>query len=265
MEPFDIVLKEIEMSSRSKTVARNVGAQIKELLKQDILDIKGIEEEIDLSPDFLIATIAHILEYVKERREIIGNLALLEELLKLQKQLLWHCKVNFDRTLQYQRFIDNCEEIYNMIRSSMKELEKLKFTFELDFSKPTQQTLVDIDAYRESLKIAARSMSKIWMQCKEMECTGLMPFFVFHYEVIGNEADWEAKLNHWYNCYQAYVLHHVQGRKKVDVVRELAASPSAASYLFNLNDMSNATHKLDTFLKEALRLIASVENGTFPC
>ena len=262
MEMFDLVLEQIKEKSRSKDTVRNIADRVKHILVHAMPDDY---EEIDLSPDCLIDAISLIRGKVKKGKSYSPDYLLLQELLKFQRLFyLQNEDVDVNLLLKYRSYIIKHEDVYKVICEELDKLEKVKFEYEVNMSMPLVENIDKIRSYCDSLEIAVKSLYKIAISNMVEESKGIGPFFVFHEDVIGNEDAWNEKLRYWFACHEAYTLCHVKNLGKAEAIRELKESPISIMYQFNIDDMSNATHKLDTFLVEAGRLIASAGKGTFP-
>jgi hypothetical protein len=262
MEMFDLVLGQITEKSRSKDTVRNIADRVKHILVHAMPDDY---EEIDLPPDCLIDAISLIRSKVKKGKLFNPDYLLLQEILKFQRMFyLQNEEVDVNLLLQYRSYISKHEDVYKVICEELDKLEKVKFEYEVNMTIPLVDNIGKIRSYCDSLEIAVKSLYRIAITNMVEECKGIGPFLVFHEDVIDNEDTWKEKLLYWSACHEAYMLCHVKELGKADAIRELDTSPISKMYQFNIDDMSNATHKLDTFLAEADRLIASAGKGTFP-
>ncbi|WP_224984479.1 hypothetical protein [Geomonas agri] len=260
MEMIDVVLGQIESSSKSKITVRNMAERIKAVLASAMPEDY---DEIDLTPDALIDVIRYVRDEVNKPRAFEPNYQLLQEILKYQRK--FYLQGTVDDTsllLTYRSYIIRHSEVYETLREELDKRGEVTFHYELNMALPLHENIDSIKRYCNALEIAVRSQYGIVSTMLD-ECKGLGPFFIFHEDVIGNEEAWDKRLLYWYACYEAHTLCHVKGLSKAETIRELDASlPNL--YRFNLDDMTNATHKLDGYLDEANRLIASAAAGTFP-
>ncbi|NVN90939.1 MAG: hypothetical protein HXX11_10085 [Desulfuromonadales bacterium] len=262
MEMFDLVLEQIKEKSRSKDTVRNIADRVKHILVHAMPDEY---EEIDLTPACMIDAISLIRGKVKKGKSFNPDYLLLQNILKFQRKFYLQIEdVDVNLLLQYRSYISKHKDIYKVICEELDKLEKVKFKYEVNMTMPLVENIDKIRSYCDSLEIAVKSLYKIAISNMVEECKGIGSFLVFHEAVIGNEDAWKEKLLFWSACHEAYTLCHVKGLGKAEAIRELVKSPISKTYQFNIDDMSNATHKLDTFLAEANRLIASASKGTFP-
>ncbi|QWV98639.1 hypothetical protein KP005_04955 [Geomonas nitrogeniifigens] len=262
MEKFDVVIEQIIDSSKSKKVALAIAERVKHILVHAMPE--GYEE-IDIDLDTLIYTISYVRNNIKKWNTLDGDYKVLKRMLELQK-MFYMMSDSYDphQSISYKKYIDNYEIIYNELCQNLSELDAFKFMFNANLGRPLATSILEIDKYHDALKIAVKSLYKLLVDEVLQEVKGLGPFLKFHNEVVGAEDAWSKTLDEWVVYGKIYASIKVARKSKAETIREIMKGSSEKPVFFNINDMDNATHKLDGHLAEAEALVASAVAGTFP-
>jgi hypothetical protein len=141
--------------------------------------------------------------------------------------------------------------------SLLSDTVELPFHISMNLPKNVNLDLLQrfCDAGKLALDILYEQVTRLTI---ESGGKGMLPFLVFHKDVIGAEAEWENKIDKWGASYLVYVKHHKEGARKADIVRD------CGKLFTNSKDLPNSTHKLDGIIGLADQLKLSAKNGTFP-
>ena len=209
---------------------------------------------IELPTEDLVELLQLMLTEIIPKSRMDIELAYLDALLALQLAFYTLSDNANDNIVEGYRFnFSNCRELYDgMFDGNRNEVE---LTFKFDSSKPIVELLNELDRFNRIAKLLIQSSVKNYTEYLSEESKGLMPFFVFHKEVIGCEDKWRNDLIYYANCYAAYKGHFKDGVSRRKLIK-----------ILNLNekDEPNSLKKVNIMLAEAKRLIASAEKGTFP-
>jgi hypothetical protein len=164
---------------------------------------------------------------------------------------------------RYLYLWDSPYEIYKLLLESASDLsDSIEISFRVWLNLPLAWNVVELDKFYNATKTTINVLFKnIEGSIRESGEKGIMPFWVFHKDVIGNEHAWEETIHRWQICYYVYEKFNKEKMKKTEIVKYMQKDKS----LFpNVDDMPNSIHKLDKLLIEAEQLIESAERGTFP-
>jgi hypothetical protein len=140
-----------------------------------------------------------------------------------------------------------------------------EIAFAIDMSRPVTENVRNLEKFADAAKITINAMYKVIERLLyEKGEFGLMPLFIFHKDVIGNDAEWEETIHRWGLCYYVYNLHHIEKVSKSDLVRRLKENKLFSFLNLTEKDMPNSIHRLGKLLDEAEQLVASAKRGTFP-
>jgi hypothetical protein len=261
MEQNENIVVQIENSIKnSKTY--------KSMVNGIVTSIKDISEKhhTDLKPSVLL----HLINTTAFDRKHKDITDLRYDILK--DILLWQCAYydlndNIEVNLKelYSKLLCYHIKCYEAIIDLFKQLEVVTIPFNFRLSNPMNESISDAKQFIDSTAIIIKVMYGLLEEgVRESGEKGIMPLFVFHKDVIGNEASWEKTLKHWTLCYLLYKTHFKEGMSKTQIVKEFINISSVSKYSFNENDIPNSIHRLNILLEEARQLVISAQNGTFP-
>jgi len=265
IQMLDTVFEQAIESSRSKKAVKRAVEEFRQtVLDEDDLSWFGQTDPSTLQLTDLISAVRK----PRNLEEAPINFNLLYRLLKLQvRYYTLGTDINKETLREYLYLVVHHKGLYAEVCEVLQEKFNLQpFQFHLDVGLPFQKNLERLRAYTASLEIAVNATYNMISEELGPRCKGMKSFLLFHHKMIGNEVEWGKMLAYWTACLKAYKLHKIQGLSKADVVRRLSDSPFSRAYDFNaeLTGMANATHKLDRYLADAERLVATAALGTFP-
>lgn len=246
-------------SNKTKSLTDDIGKDIIELCNN---------EDTEVSTQLLneIINASNVKKRYTARTQIDFNI--------LKKMMYWQYRYyqlgrGDDKVLldTYALLWDEHIELYNAFTEGIGEvnISEEEFTFKIDYSMSLSENLIALDKFadatRITLNIIYKALEGVISGTGEV---GIMPFWLFHKDVIGNEPEWYKTINYWLKYYYAYIIYDAVGRSKSELVRKLIKIKAFDNLSLTENDMSNSIHKVDKYINEADRLIASAKRGTFP-
>lgn len=263
MDMLDIIFSQIEKRTKSKTIIRKHISNIKnEFIKEGITDdvMNGMTENDIIKLINIMRKSVNMADVKTEANKLLIELT-------FAQWVFYKLNANYDHNIAniYETYFYTCEELYSDIKDYMEIVPPGKYIYEHNYSDSYKTASDNIDIYCDSLKIAIKSTYKIFEQGLAKLAPGMPIFMVYHNDVIGKEDAWRQKIGEWAISRRVYRLHVTHSMIKADIIRYLATMPELNN-IFNpeQHDMSNLTHKLDKYLADAQRLIASAANGSFP-
>lgn len=242
----------IKNGLKPKMIVENIKAHLLNLEKS---------RDLTLSPVELHKAISTAIWKGKEAKYSVDpDLTLLEDILLWQSA---YYDLNDGIDLEVQRKLmfawANAVPMYIDVVKDIDTSNIIELFYVAGLNLPLNVNIQQLNRFYDATKLAIEVVySQMIDLVKESGGIGIMPFVIYHKDVVGDEAAWVKKISRWQRCYYFYVEHYHKKISKTEIVRNIN------SPFFNSDDLPNSIHKLNSLLKEAEQLKVSAKNGTFP-
>lgn len=269
MDFQDSILQDIKKITGSKVKTKKLVSELSKLLTP-LATYKDTEISLQLLNDSLVE------HKSKEGVDIAINYSVLKLMLSCQYAFYKLSNEQCDEVKDKYSFLcESCVDIYEGMMQGAKERlgadaeAMYSLTFQVDPSKPLASNLREFDKFVEAARVTIKTtyetMQKVFEGILiEKQEKGLMPFWIFHRDIVGCGVEWKKTIKWWLECYYVYGVYLELNKKKAQLVRHLSGVDIFSHLYLTEVDMANSIHKVDKYIVEAERLIASAQAGTFP-
>ena len=259
---MDEVMLELEAKANTNAKVKTLVADISKII------VSGSAKGIDLiTPELLNNTLVSYVTKRKNKKQSDSDNKLLQQILFWQYCFyMLNDEIDADIKKQYldlYGLFSKCYEI--LVEKFSTDGAVVAIPYKFDFSRSQARNMEELQKFYEAAKISIAVHYKIIEESiRDSGEKGMVALWVYHRDVVGNEDDWNDKLDYWAKCYFVYDQFHKEGMTKTGLVKYLQGLDAFALEYLEQKTNHNAIHKVDVFLNEAERLMQSAKLGTFP-
>ncbi|HJV66819.1 MAG TPA: hypothetical protein VJ550_13875, partial [Geomonas sp.] len=204
----------------------NSGAKSKSVVNQISHVMEQLESTYNCEIDYekLNFAIAESTQKKKYNKAFGSGVDILEKLLVFQR-MFYELGGEVDPNVVQRYSLLLCERgsIHKTLLEGLGDIsDSIEFPFRMWLNLPLAVNVMQLEKFREATEKTMRVICKnLEKEIVEGGEKGLMPFWVFNTDVIGNEDKWREIIREWEISYLVYKSHHVDGLSKTDIVENM--------------------------------------------